>query len=206
MRSAIKNNDVNALSTIVPINDVALTRVALSEACIMGSLECVKLFVEVRNVPEHDELKVAAFHNKIHIVDYLLKFGRNPNKTVVIDGFNAVYYGLSNPIITHRFILSGVNINSRIGPSQQLPLFIAVVNGYKETAFLLLQHGAIADFELPNSYEKMRTKIVQSKRAYRLATVAILLVMRKKGAPKDMTTWFGKQYMRPHKTGDEWLK
>lgn len=203
--NAIDSNDVGRLSSLLSNEGYATD--ALGYACKNGKLESVKWFVEVKCVTETLELIYAVSSSHYDIVQYLITKGRNPNVSTS-QWFTPLHYS-GCPRITELLIQAGANINARtkVGDTS---LSIAIRGCKRAIALTLLQYGARFDYApdnfIPSWATKLRDDVLESKKAYSRATVAVMIAMRKRGAPKDMCAWFGATYMKQHQTGDDWLK
>lgn len=204
--SAIDSNDVGKLSSLLFNEQDA--KDALCYACKNGHLDCVKWLVDVKRVTETSELIYAVHYSHHDIVQYLITRGRNLNVSTTSQWFTPLHHSCSS-CITELLIQAGANINART-KAGDTPLSIAIRGCKRAIALTLLQYGAHLDYApdnfIPPWATKMRDDVLDSKEAYSRATVAIMIAMRKRGAPKDMCAWFGATYMKPHKTGDDWLK
>jgi hypothetical protein len=149
-------------------------------------------------------------YNQREIVRYLLSKGRDPNRKDIYSSLVDVplRYAYQSPDITELLICAGANIFTKTQIYKRSIINLAISHHCEKTVFLLLQHGAeITPTEANTVWvAEFRNDVYRSQRGYFNATTAIMHVLRKRGAPKDMTQWFGKTYMKPHWRGDEWLR
>jgi hypothetical protein len=220
LKIAISENDAGALRAIIPEGDPEVANRMLVSACADGNIECVKWILNNRHPTEWCELHVAVsvgqtssfsgvmyFDEQYEIVKCLLERGWNPNRPDIV-GKNALHYGIVCHRMTEMLIQSGAHVDSR-SANGDTPLSSAIRMNYEKSVRVLFQHGAkdrgIYDTNKDVWVDKIRDTVLECKRRYVSATTAIMHVLRKRGAPKDMTQWFGKTYMKPHWRGDVWL-
>jgi hypothetical protein len=81
---------------------------------------------------------------------------------------------------------------------------IRQTSGHYKCVLLLLQYGGYIPYER-DWYVSLNDNVKRSQRACIDAMAALIIVMRKKRVPKDLTIHVVKQLFAKHRLGDEWL-
>jgi hypothetical protein len=200
LKECITSDNVNTMFTY---NYFAQT--ALSLCCIYGREKCVKWLIEQRGAECSKSLITAARHNNITCVAYLLS--RSDIDINTEDGHGQTALDVTDhPYILELLLEAGATILRNTFSKYLKVLYRSMrsddaVTRASECIKVLLQRGVqLKNSILPPHHSHWILKYasgVDKLRIKRAADAgrALLLVLQRKGAPKDMARWCVRKYV-----------
>lgn len=176
---------------------------ALDCASKFGHLLCIEYIIKAYNPPPGLEMHTAVSHGNYDALRLLIRLGRDVNYRFLL-GSTILFKVVQNRDLAEMLINAKADVNLCSGTNTS-PLRRAGYFGFRDSALLLLQHGAIINEEIPDWVVDLKFQVDKSKRACISATIALMKVMRVKRVPKDLTKHVGHTFFNENKLGEGWL-